>query len=280
MKLLAVDKLSDLRATLDGWRGQGLRIGLVPTMGNLHAGHLALVEAARRHCDRVVTSIFVNPTQFGPGEDFESYPRTRQSDLEQLEQIGCEMAWLPEVSEMYPLAQSFMVKPPAELTETLCGQFRPEHFAGVATVVLRLFNQVMPQVAVFGEKDFQQLLVIRRMVTDLSLPIDIKGLDTLREPDGLAMSSRNQYLDRDERRLAPELASTLTDIAAELSRGGDWVALKATAWQRLEQAGFVPQYLEWRSAEDLGPPIASRPQRLLAAAYLGRARLIDNVAVG
>jgi pantoate--beta-alanine ligase len=264
LKLKAVDKLADLRAALDGWRERGLRIGLVPTMGNLHAGHLALVEEARKHCDRVVTSIFVNPTQFGPGEDFESYPRTRQADLEQLEKVGCELAWLPDVVEMYPLAESFLVQPPASLTETLCGQ---------------LFNQVQPQVAVFGEKDFQQLLVIQRMVTDLALSIEVKGLETLRESDGLAMSSRNQYLGKQERARAPELARALEDMAAGLNAGKAWGDLQARAWQRLERAGFRPQYLEWRSAEDLGPPNPERPQRLLAAAYLGKARLIDNRAV-
>lgn len=279
MKPQAVDKLADLRATLDGWRERGLRIGLVPTMGNLHAGHLALVEEARRHCDRVVTSIFVNPTQFGPGEDFDAYPRTRQADLEQLEKVGCELAWLPDVGQMYPLSESYMVQPPASLADTLCGQYRPGHFSGVATVVLRLFNQVQPRVAVFGEKDFQQLLVLQRMVTDLALPIDIRGLATLREPDGLAMSSRNQYLSRQERGHAPELARVLDALVADLNAGKDWTALQAKAWQRLEKAGFRPQYLEWRSADDLGPPRPDRPQRLLAAAHLGQARLIDNKAV-
>jgi pantoate--beta-alanine ligase len=279
LKLLAVDRLSDLRTTLDGWRAQGLRIGLVPTMGNLHAGHLALVKEARRHCDRVVTSIFVNPTQFGPGEDFESYPRTRQADLEKLDKAGCELAWLPAVAEMYPLAESFMVQPPTSLTETLCGAHRPGHFSGVATVVLRLFNQVAPRVAVFGEKDFQQLLVIRRMVLDLALPIEIRGLETRREADGLAMSSRNQYLSRLERARAAELAGLLDDLAAGLRDGQAWDVLQNQAWQRLEKAGFQPQYLEWRSAEDLGPPKPDRPQRLLAAAWLGKARLIDNKAV-
>jgi pantoate--beta-alanine ligase len=279
LKLLAVDRLRDLRATLDGWREQGLRIGLVPTMGNLHAGHLALVEEIRRHCDRVVTSIFVNPTQFGPGEDFESYPRTRQADLEQLDQVGCDLAWLPEVAEMYPLAESFMVQPPVSLTDTLCGAHRPGHFNGVASVVLRLFNQVSPRVAIFGEKDFQQLLVIRRMVLDLALPIEIRGLETRRETDGLAMSSRNQYLSDSERRSAPTLARVLNETAAGLAAGRLWDELKASGWQQLEQAGFRPQYLEWRSAEDLGPPRPDAGQRLLAAAWLGPARLIDNIAV-
>lgn len=279
MKLQAVDQLADLRATLRGWRERGLRIGLVPTMGNLHAGHLALVEEARKHCDRVVTSIFVNPTQFGPGEDFESYPRTRQADLEQLEKAGCELAWLPDADQMYPLAEPFMMQPPESLTGTLCGQYRPGHFTGVATVVLRLFNQVQPQVAVFGEKDFQQLLVIRRMVTDLALPIAITGLATRREPDGLAMSSRNQYLSAAERARAPELPRVMSDIILGLARGQEWSALKAAGWQRLEQAGFRPQYLEWRSAEDLGPPSPDRPQRVLAAAHLGQTRLIDNKPV-
>lgn len=275
----AIDKLAGLRAALAEFRTGGERIGLVPTMGNLHPGHLRLVRAIRTHCERIVVSIFVNPTQFGPGEDFRTYPRTPDADLKRLENADCDLVWRPDVDTMYPLAESFMVQPPENLTEKLCGLNRPGHFAGVASVVLRLFNQVMPDVALFGEKDFQQLLVIRRMVTDLALPIEILGLETVRESDGLAMSSRNQYLSSSERAIAPLLYRTLCGLVEDLADGQPWEALKKSAWNRLEQAGFKPEYLEWLSAEDLGPPKPGKPQRLLTAAHLGKARLIDNISL-
>lgn len=269
-----------MRAVLSHWRARAERIALVPTMGNLHAGHLALIEAARRRSNRVVASIFVNPTQFGPGEDFDSYPRTIDSDLDKLAAAGCDLVWLPSVQTMYPLEEGFSVIAPAALASQLCGEFRPGHFDGVANVVLRLFNQVRPGLAVFGEKDFQQLLVIRRLVTDLALDIEIVGLPTRREDDGLAMSSRNQYLDADQRAAAPALYRTLTDLARQLSAGEDWAGVRDSAWQALEAAGLKPQYLAWKSAEDLGEPVPGKPQRLLAAAWLGQARLIDNIALG
>ncbi len=268
-----------LRAILDHWRLQNERIALVPTMGNLHEGHLDLVRHARRRADRVVVTIFVNPTQFGPGEDFESYPRTVDEDLSKLAATGCEAVWLPAVDTMYPLEAGFAVRVPSQLADCLCGEFRPGHFDGVASVVLRLFNQVRPHLAVFGEKDFQQLLVIRRLVLDLSLDIDILGCPTRREADGLAMSSRNQYLDPEQRAAAPALFQTLTGMAKRLQAGDDWATVESEARAALVRAGFRPQYLAWRSAEDLAEPKPGRPQRLLAAAWLGKARLIDNIAL-
>ncbi len=274
-----VEQLDSLRATLDGWQGRRGRVGLVPTMGNLHAGHLRLIRVLRDHCDRTVVSIFVNPTQFGPGEDFQSYPRTLDADLEALERESCDLVWLPDVETMYPLAESFRIQPPDRLTQKLCGLDRPGHFNGVASVVLRLFNQVSPDVAIFGEKDFQQLLIIRQMVKDLALPIEIQALPTVRESDGLAMSSRNQYLTAAERAIAPLLHQTLIELAEKLSAEHSWEDSRQLAWDQLEEAGFQPQYLEWLSAESLGPPQPGRPQRLLVAARLGKARLIDNVGL-
>ncbi|MEN1727337.1 MAG: pantoate--beta-alanine ligase [Pseudomonadota bacterium] len=279
MRLIQASTLADLRLAVDGWKQQGLRVGLVPTMGNLHAGHLQLVDALRKSCDRLVTSIFVNPTQFGPGEDFATYPQTLPNDLRALDERGIDLAWTPSVDVMYPLEDSFMVKVPSALADTLCGEYRPGHFDGVASVVLRLFLQVAPDAAIFGEKDFQQLLVIRRLATDYTLDIDIQALPTVREHDGLAMSSRNQYLNEKERARAGELHAALQATADGLRKGQGWACLQAYALERLEGAGFRPQYLEWRSAEHLGNPEEGRAQRLLAAAHLGSARLIDNIAV-
>jgi len=277
--LTVVRDLAGLRSATARWRSDGQQIGLVPTMGNLHAGHLALVDAIRGSCDRVITSIFVNPTQFGPGEDFDAYPRTLEADLARLGKQGCDLVWAPTVDVMYPLSDSFGIRLPAGLGDTLCGAHRPGHFDGVANVVLRLFVQTAPDRAIFGEKDFQQLQVIRRMVEDFALPVTIESLATVRENDGLAMSSRNQYLTPAERAVAPILHRVLSESAAGLQSGRSWGKLRATALEKLEQAGFRPQYLEWRSAENLGTPEPDRPQRLIAAAYLGKARLIDNVMV-
>jgi pantoate--beta-alanine ligase len=279
MSLQATSELDALRAQVAARRGQGQRIGLVPTMGNLHAGHLALVEHLRASCDCLVASIFVNPTQFGPNEDFATYPRTLDDDLAALEEVGVDLVWTPSVDAMYPLEAPFLIKVPEVLSGTLCGPHRPGHFDGVASVVLRLFLQVQPDAAVFGEKDFQQLLVIRQLVRDYSLPIDIQALPTVREPDGLAMSSRNQYLSADERAVAGHLHRVLSATAERLLASDDWPALEARAIDALESVGFVPQYLAWRSATTLGPPEPGKAQRLLAAAQLGQARLIDNVPV-
>ena len=269
-----------MRAVLLHWQACSEHVALVPTMGNLHVGHLALIKAARQRSDRVVASVFVNPTQFGPDEDFASYPRTLDDDIAALAEAGCDLVWMPSVKTMYPLAERFSIAVPAQLANQLCGEFRPGHFDGVASVVLRLFNQVRPRLAVFGEKDFQQLLVIRRLVADLALDIDIVGWPTQREADGLAMSSRNQYLTPEQRRVAPSLFQTLTQTAEGLAAGHDWKALEGQARDKLEEAGFRPQYLALRCAEDLGDPKPGRPQRLLAAAWLGKARLIDNIGLG
>ena len=277
--MLSTEDLERLQATIDGWRRAGETVAFVPTMGNLHDGHLALLAEARQRADRSVASIFVNPTQFGPGEDYESYPRTREADLAALESAGCDLVWLPEVAQMYPLEQPFMVQVPEHLSDRLCGASRPGHFDGVASVVLRLFNQVRPDVAVFGEKDYQQLVIIRRMVEDLALSVEVAGLPTIREPDGLAMSSRNAYLDETERSHAPVLYRVLTEMAESLHEGAEFKALRSASLGQLEAAGFRPDYLEWRSAEHLGEVAPGKPSRLFAAAWLGRARLIDNVRV-
>lgn len=277
--MYSADSLDRLRAVIERWRQDGDGVAFVPTMGNLHDGHLALLAEARRRAKRTVASIFVNPTQFGPGEDYASYPRTRQADLAALESAGCDLVWLPEVEQMYPLEQPFMLKVPDSLSDRLCGASRPGHFDGVASVVLRLFSQVRPDVAVFGEKDFQQLVIIRRMVEDLSLGIRIAGLPTVREADGLAMSSRNAYLDEDERSRAPVLYRVLTEMAGSLANGADFKALRAASLAKLEAAGFRPDYLEWRSAGHLAEVQPGEPSRLFAAAWLGKARLIDNVPV-
>ncbi|MDB5645138.1 pantoate--beta-alanine ligase [Methylobacterium sp.] len=270
--------VAPLRAEVSGWRRAGERVVLVPTMGALHAGHLALMARAKEVGQRVVASIFVNPTQFGPNEDFSRYPRDTATDLSLLAQAGVDAAYLPEVSGMYPEHFSTRIEVDG-LTEGLCGAYRPGHFSGVATVVTKLLNQVQPDIALFGEKDFQQLLVIRRAVRDLDLPVEIQGVPTLREVDGLALSSRNRYLDADERARAPHLQAVLARIGEGLAAGGHAGPLLAEGRAALKAAGFDPvQYLEIRDAETLAPvERATRPVRVLAAAYLGRTRLIDNV---
>lgn len=275
-----VDTVSGLREALQQWRQQGASVALVPTMGNLHAGHLRLVEEARRHADRVVVSIFVNPAQFGPGEDFAAYPRTPETDAERLRATATDLLFMPPVAVMYPAPTATMtfVEVPG-LSDDLCGRFRPGHFRGVATVVLKLFNLVQPDVAVFGEKDYQQLLVIRRMVSDLDLAVNVIGVPTVREPDGLALSSRNGYLTPAERRRAAALAAQL-EAAAELIRQGrrDYAAIEHDAMETLVQLGFEPDYFAIRRLDDLAlPDPADTRLILLLAARLGRARLIDNL---
>lgn len=271
------ESLPELRQAIGRARDRGHRIGFVPTMGNLHRGHLSLVEEAARRSETTVASIFVNPTQFGPGEDYDAYPRTFEADLEALASVGCDFVWAPPVEIMYPLEPPFMLRVPEALADCLCGHSRPGHFDGVATVVLRLFSQVAPDLAVFGEKDFQQLLILRQMARDFSLPVELLGAPIVREDDGLAMSSRNSYLDESQRAAAPRLYRVLEMTAKGLNADEDFTALKAQALDELESAGFRPDYLEWRSAEDLGEPRAGRPSRVFGAAWLGRARLIDNV---
>jgi pantoate--beta-alanine ligase len=274
--------VADLRAQVRAWRAAGERIGFVPTMGALHEGHLSLVELARGHASWVVASVFVNPTQFGPNEDFDAYPRDEAKDAALLAGAGCALMFAPTVAEMYPPGASTTVTV-AGVSEPLDGAARPGHFAGVATVVTKLLNQVAPDVAVFGEKDYQQLQVIRRMVRDLDLPVEILGGATARAADGLALSSRNAYLTTEERAIAPKLANALRQAVAELHRGDDVAAVEARARAVLLAAGFERiDYVEVRRAEDLARVTAgtlAAPARILAAAVLGRTRLIDNMAV-
>ncbi|MEE7493829.1 pantoate--beta-alanine ligase [Methylobacterium oryzae] len=271
--------LAALRGCVAAWRAAGERVVLIPTMGALHDGHLALVAEARRIGRRAVASIFVNPTQFGPSEDFSRYPRDLDSDLALLAQGGADAAWTPGVETMYPPGFATRIEV-AGLTDGLCGPFRPGHFAGVATVVTKLLNQVRPDVALFGEKDFQQLRVIQQAVADLDLPVEIRGVPTVREPDGLALSSRNRYLSAEERAVAPKLQAVLTEIAAA-SRNGTPVAGRIAAGRAaLEAAGFRVQYLAVCDARTLVPvERVDGPARVLVAAFLGRTRLIDNRAV-
>lgn len=275
--------LAALREKLDAWRREGLRIGFVPTMGGLHEGHLDLVRAAAQRADRVVVSIFVNPLQFGPAEDFSAYPRDLDSDLECLAGEACDLVFTPDERMMYPQgrADTTRVEPSPELAGMLCGAARPGHFAGVATVVAKLFNLVAPDIAMFGEKDFQQLTVIRRMVTDLDFRVLVAGVPTRREADGLAMSSRNRYLSPDERARAPGLYAALRAARATLVGGErDIVAIQHAGMDNIRSAGMDPEYFEVRRSDGLERPrAADRRLVILAAARLGRARLIDNLAV-
>ena len=273
-----VHTVAELRAALAGQTGTAL----VPTMGNLHAGHMSLVELAKRHGRPVVASIFVNPLQFGAGEDFERYPRTLAADCEKLAAAGCDLVFAPDVAEMYPVPQTFTVQPPASLANDLCGAFRPGHFSGVATVVLKLFNLVQPRVAVFGKKDFQQLQVIRELVRQFNLPIDTLAGGTLREADGLAMSSRNAYLGASERIQAPHLQRELAAIVAAVQAGErEFEALCATAGRHLRMAGWRVDYIALRDAATLQAPTPDSTRLVvLGAAWLGSTRLIDNLDFG
>ena len=272
---------ADLRAVVRGWRAAGERVALVPTMGALHAGHMALVAEARRRADRVVVSIFVNPAQFGAGEDLAAYPRREASDVALLEAGGADLLWAPDVATMYPggFATTITVR---GVSEHHCGAARPGHFDGVATVVTKLLNQVAPDTALFGEKDWQQLAVIRRLVTDLDIDVTIVGVPTEREDDGVALSSRNAYLDMDQRAAARALPRALGEAAAAILRGDAVPGALATAERRLIEAGFATvDYVTLCDAETLMPidALAGRPARLLAAARLGTTRLIDNLDV-
>lgn len=264
------------------WRANDEHVALVPTMGSLHAGHLALVELAREHAERVVVSIFVNPTQFGEGEDFESYPRTLERDKLRLKTTAADMIFAPDVDTVYPfgLENATTVSVPG-LTENFCGASRPGHFDGVTTVVMRLFALVQPDVAVFGQKDYQQQLVIRRMVEDLNLPVSIITSETIREHDGLALSSRNGYLNERERGVAPLLYQQLSSVGNELQNGRrNFHELESLARQALEEAGFEVEYFAIRRALNLEVPDRDCDDLVvLAAARLGDARLIDNVVV-
>jgi pantoate--beta-alanine ligase len=272
-----VNKLARLRRIIARWRAAGETVALVPTMGALHAGHLALVRLARRRADRVVVSIFVNPAQFGPNEDFATYPRTFAADVKALREARADLVWAPVVADMYADDFAVQVVPGGPATVGLEDAARPHFFAGVATVVAKLLIQCMPDVAVFGEKDYQQLRVVTAMTRDLDLPVKIVGAPTVREADGLAMASRNVYLTPDERAVAPVLHRVLTLCAGKIAAGRPTAAILAEGRETLERAGFGLDYLEARDAETLRRPGKGRPLRLLAAATLGRTRLIDNV---
>lgn len=275
-----VRSVADLRARVKYWRDQGLSVAFVPTMGALHRGHLALVRAGLELADRVVASVFVNPTQFGPNEDLSRYPRQEARDAELLEGAGCALLFAPTVEEMYPEGFATTVTV-AGLSEGLCGDVRPGHFAGVATVVTKLLLQCGPDIALFGEKDWQQLMVIRRLARDLDIPVRIVGVPTVREEDGLAMSSRNAYLSAEERAIAPALYRALQDVAMGLAAGGAAEELCHRAAAALLAAGFGSvDYIEVRDAATLAPVARlDRPARIIAAARLGGARLIDNLGV-
>ncbi len=278
-----ITDLSRLRERILGWRREGLRIGFVPTMGNLHAGHYSLVALARRHADRIISSVFVNPTQFGPSEDFTRYPRTPEADTSGLEAAGCDALWLPTVESMYPFGVDLAVRMRVPgVADVLEGAHRPGHFDGVCTVVARLFNQVQPDVAAFGKKDYQQLAVIQQMVTDLAYPLALLRGDIVREDDGLAMSSRNQYLSPDERRTAAEIHRTLQFMRERLQAGAPRAEVEAEASLRLVRAGFAVDYAAVRLPSLDEPADAAGPRVALIAARLGRTRLIDNLefAVG
>lgn len=272
--------IASLRQTVADWRKAGLRIGFVPTMGALHAGHLSLVEKAKERSDRVVVSIFVNPTQFGPSEDFSKYPRQEAADAARLAAFGVDLLYSPSVDEMYPKGASTTISV-ARVTERLEGVFRPSHFDGVATVVGKLLNQVQPHVAVFGEKDYQQLLTVRRLVADLDIDTEIVPGPTVREADGLAMSSRNAYLSAEDRAIAASLPATLNFVATQLRTGIDAATILDAGRARLLKAGFREvQYLDLADAATLEPlERADRPARVLVAALVGATRLIDNMAV-
>ena len=273
-----VRTVADLRKHIALWRKGEVRVGLVPTMGALHQGHMALVEAARAECDRIVASIFVNPKQFAPTEDLGSYPRREAADLEMLRSAGVDLVFIPAVDEMYPPDFATLVRV-SGLTEGLCGAHRSGHFDGVTTVVTKLLIQALPDIAYFGEKDYQQLTVVRRLARDLDLPVRIAGVPTVREPDGLALSSRNVYLSAEERRIAPNLARVLRSIAAVLAQDPNAVAQEiAHGSAALQQAGFAVEYLEIREAESLAVTSeVTASSRVFAAVRLGTTRLIDNM---
>lgn len=276
----ALARLNPLRDLVSSWRRGGERIAFVPTMGNLHAGHGSLVGKAAELADRVIVSIFVNPLQFGPNEDFAAYPRTPAEDQRVLESLQVDLLFAPEVADIYPRGQESTARVHVPMIEDiLCGAFRPGHFMGVATVVTKLLNIVQPDVAVFGEKDYQQLLIIRRAATDLCMPVAIVGVQTAREPDGLAMSSRNRYLSVEQRALAPRIYAELERARIAIESGAhDFATIERMGSEGLQQAGFRPDYFAVRDAATLQEPEQqSRDLVVLTAARIGRARLIDNV---
>lgn len=271
--------LAALRSLVSGWKREGLRVALVPTMGNLHAGHYSLVMLARQYADRVVSSVFVNPTQFGPNEDFARYPRTPEADLHGLEDAGCDALWLPDVDTMYPLGTALATPIHAPgVSDVLEGECRPGHFEGVCTVVARLFNQVQPDVAAFGKKDYQQLAVIRQMAADLAFPIEILGGNIVREADGLAMSSRNQYLSAEDRLTSAKIRKVLLQMRDSYAAGTLRAQVEEAATHALEQAGFHVDYAVVRLPDLSEPGNSHTGARVaLVAARLGNTRLIDNL---
>jgi pantoate--beta-alanine ligase len=279
-KVKVVRTVAALRATVSSWRKAGQSVALIPTMGALHEGHLALMRVGLEKCKRAVTSIFVNPRQFAPHEDFARYPRDESGDLAKLAAAGCDLVWAPEAAEMYPEGFATRVEP-AGAAQGLESDFRPHFFGGVATVCCKLFTQVLPDIAVFGEKDYQQLCVVKQMVRDLDLPLAIVGAPTVREADGLAKSSRNAYLSPEERAIAPAIYRVICKVAANIAAGRVVPDACAVAKAELAHVGFKVDYVEVREGETLRPVEgqARRPLRVLAAAWLGSTRLIDNVPV-
>jgi len=287
--MLVVESQKKLQERVKYWRQTGESVAFVPTMGNLHNGHLSLVEIARREAAKIVVSIFVNPLQFSPDGDFESYPRTHDEDIQKLDNLNVDLVFCPEVSTIYPEGMDSATKVTVPgLSDVLCGAFRPGHFTGVSTVVAKLFNMVQPEVAVFGEKDYQQLIVIRKMVKDLQFPVSIIGAETVREDNGLAMSSRNQYLSEQEKVTAGQLFQTLKavvqQVTTKLQNGSNdsynFQDIEQDAMQKLASAGFKPDYVQVVDSESLAVGQSeSRHLRVLAAAWLGNARLIDNLPI-
>ena len=278
--MLQVTKKEALRSTIRDWHQQGQSVALVPTMGNLHEGHLQLVKQAQQLADKVVVSIFVNPTQFVAGEDFETYPRTIEDDMTHLEAINTDLTFFPDVDEVYSdgLESEIQLVAP-ELGDIFCGAFRPGHFNGVATVVKKLLKMVQPDIAIFGNKDYQQLLVIKKLVADQNLPVEIIGAEIVRETSGLALSSRNRYLSQQEKEIAAELYQTLSGIAEAVKAGNtDYQYLEAEAIEYLDNKGFKTEYLSIKNAENLTEPAAGELV-VLAAVWLGKARLIDNIQI-
>ena len=276
-----IRSISSLRRTAGRWRKSGDTMALVPTMGALHAGHLELVRQAKRTADRVAVSIFVNPTQFAPHEDLASYPRTWKTDVTALARLQVDLIWAPSAAEMYPDGFATRIEPEGPAKAGLEDAFRPHFFGGVATVVAKLLLQIEPQFAMFGEKDYQQLKVVTAMARDLNIPVKIIGVPTMREKDGLAMSSRNAYLSPEERAVAPTLYRTLKHCASRIKSGAAIAAALAAGRSEIERAGFAIDYLEVRDAATLAPVASPKTgkMRLLAAAKLGRTRLIDNIKV-
>lgn len=279
--MIKVNTIPALRELTQSWRKNQLSIALVPTMGNLHAGHLTLMEKAKQLADRVVASIFVNPLQFGPKEDFAAYPRTEDEDIAQLNDVSIDAVFLPQVDELYSKTSSTRVTPDASIANILCGKSRPGHFEGVATILAKLFNLIQPQFALFGEKDYQQFTLIRQMVQDLNFPISLISVSTIRETDGLAMSSRNQYLTPEERTIAPHLYKVLTELKTQILTGNkNYAKLTVHAQQCLEGHGFKVDYISVREQNTLASATAdSRQLVILAAAFLDKTRLIDNILI-